>query len=98
MMMTGATDAIPWRALGIPAYGVSGIMIDPNDLRAHGRDERLPVKSFYEGLDFTYRLTKVLTGGGRSSSWWAIAATLSSFSSRTDSPRVNSNASVASAR
>jgi len=63
MMMTGATDAIPWRNLGIPAYGVSGIMIDPNDLRAHGRDERLPVKSFYEGLDFTYRLTKVLSGG-----------------------------------
>ncbi|MBM4195361.1 MAG: M20/M25/M40 family metallo-hydrolase [Gemmatimonadetes bacterium] len=61
MMMTGATDAIPWRALGIPAYGVSGIMIDPNDLRAHGRDERLPVKSFYDGLEFTDRLVRRLT-------------------------------------
>ena len=62
-VITGATDAIPWRNLGIPAYGVSDIMTDPSDLRAHRRDERLPVKSFYEGLDFTYRLTKVLTGG-----------------------------------
>lgn len=61
MMMTGATDAIPWRNLGIPAYGVSGIMIDPNDLRAHGRDERLPVKSFFDGLEFSYRLVKRLS-------------------------------------
>jgi acetylornithine deacetylase/succinyl-diaminopimelate desuccinylase-like protein len=60
-MMTGATDAIPWRALGTPAYGVSGIMIDPSDLRAHGRDERLLVKSFYDGQEFLYRLTKALS-------------------------------------
>jgi acetylornithine deacetylase/succinyl-diaminopimelate desuccinylase-like protein len=32
-----------------------------NDLRAHGRDERLPVKSFYEGQEFMYRLTKALS-------------------------------------
>ena len=60
-MMTGATDSQAWRALGIPAYGVSGIMIDPDDLRAHGRDERLPVKSFYDGQVFLYKLTKALT-------------------------------------
>ena len=60
-MMTGATDAQPWRALGIPAYGVSGVMIDPSDLRAHGRDERLPVKSFYDGQTFLYKLTKALS-------------------------------------
>ena len=60
-MMTGATDAQPWRALGVPAYGVSGIMLDMNDLRAHGRDERLPVKSFYDGQEFMYRLTRALS-------------------------------------
>lgn len=61
IMQGGATDAIPWRNAGIPAYGISGLMIDPDDLRLHGRDERLPVKSFYDGLEFTTRLTKVLT-------------------------------------
>jgi acetylornithine deacetylase/succinyl-diaminopimelate desuccinylase-like protein len=60
-MMTGATDAQPWRSLGIPAYGVSGIMLDPSDLRTHGRDERLPMKSLYEGQEFLYRLTKALS-------------------------------------
>lgn len=60
-MMTGATDAQPWRTLGVPSYGVSGIMIDMGDLRAHGRDERLPVKSFYDGQVFLYKLTKALT-------------------------------------
>ena len=63
-MMTGATDAQPWRALGVPSYGVSGIMIDPSDLRAHGRDERLPVKSFYDGQVFLYKLTKALSSSG----------------------------------
>jgi acetylornithine deacetylase/succinyl-diaminopimelate desuccinylase-like protein len=61
IMQGGATDATSWRNAGIPAYGVSGLMIDPDDLRLHGRDERVPVKSFYDALDFTTRLTKVLT-------------------------------------
>ncbi|MEO7965262.1 MAG: M20/M25/M40 family metallo-hydrolase [Gemmatimonadaceae bacterium] len=60
MMSTGATDSRFFRALGIPSYGVSGLMDDPTDIRAHGRDERLPVKSFYEGAEFLYRLTKAL--------------------------------------
>ena len=46
---------------GIPAYGVSGLMIDPDDLRLHGRDERVPVKSFYDAQEFTLRLVKRLT-------------------------------------
>lgn len=65
MMSTGATDSRFFRALGIPAYGVSGIMDDPSDIRAHGRDERIPIKSFYEGAEFLYRLTKVLASGAR---------------------------------
>jgi acetylornithine deacetylase/succinyl-diaminopimelate desuccinylase-like protein len=49
-MSTGATDSRFFRALGIPAYGVSGLFSDPTvDARAHGRDERMRVQSFYEG-------------------------------------------------
>jgi acetylornithine deacetylase/succinyl-diaminopimelate desuccinylase-like protein len=61
IMGTGATDSQPFRQIGIPAYGVSGLMGDPEDVRAHGRDERMLVKSFYDGQEFLYRLTKALT-------------------------------------
>ena len=61
IMGTGATDSKYFRAIGIPAYGVSGIFGDPNDGRAHGRDERILVKSFYEGQEFLYRLVKELS-------------------------------------
>lgn len=60
-MSTGATDSRFFRALGIPAYGVSGLFSDPTvDARAHGRDERMGVKSYFEGQEFLYRLTKAL--------------------------------------
>ncbi|MDA1080548.1 MAG: M20/M25/M40 family metallo-hydrolase [Gemmatimonadetes bacterium] len=58
-MSTGATDSQAFRVAGIPAYGVSGIMNDVDDIRAHGRDERLPIKSLYDGQEFLYRLTKL---------------------------------------
>jgi acetylornithine deacetylase/succinyl-diaminopimelate desuccinylase-like protein len=61
IMGTGATDSAPFRVLGIPAYGVSGLMGDPEDVRAHGRDERMLMKSYYDGQEFLYRLTKALT-------------------------------------
>jgi acetylornithine deacetylase/succinyl-diaminopimelate desuccinylase-like protein len=57
----GASDGIHTRALGISTYGLPGVFIDLNDDRSHGRDERLPVASFYEGVDFYYRFTKALT-------------------------------------
>jgi acetylornithine deacetylase/succinyl-diaminopimelate desuccinylase-like protein len=60
-MSTGATDGKFLRAAGIPTYGVSGIFGDPNDVRAHGRDERLLVKSFFDGEEFLYRLVKALS-------------------------------------
>lgn len=63
IMQGGATDAVPWRNAGIPAYGVSGLMVDPDDLRLHGRDERVPVKSFFDAQEFTVRLARLLTGG-----------------------------------
>jgi acetylornithine deacetylase/succinyl-diaminopimelate desuccinylase-like protein len=62
-MSTGATDSRFFRALGIPALGVSGLFSDPTvDARAHGRDERMRVQSFYEGQEFLYRLTRALAG------------------------------------
>jgi acetylornithine deacetylase/succinyl-diaminopimelate desuccinylase-like protein len=61
-MSTGATDSKYFRAIGIPAYGVSGIFSDPNDGRAHGRDERIAIKSYYDGQEFLYRLVKQLAG------------------------------------
>ena len=61
IMQGGATDAIPWRNAGIPAYGITGLMLDPDDMRLHGRDERVPVKSFFDAQEFTARLVKRLT-------------------------------------
>jgi acetylornithine deacetylase/succinyl-diaminopimelate desuccinylase-like protein len=60
IMGTGATDGKYFRSAGIPAYGVSGIFSDIDDVRAHGRDERVSVASFYEGLEFNYRLLRSL--------------------------------------
>ena len=62
-MSTGATDSQPLRAIGIPSYGVSGIMSDPEDIRSHGRDERMRIKSFFDGQEFLLRLTKLLAPG-----------------------------------
>ncbi|HKJ01319.1 MAG TPA: M20/M25/M40 family metallo-hydrolase [Longimicrobiales bacterium] len=62
-MSTGATDSRWFRARGIPALGVSGLFADPSvDARAHGRDERMRVQSFFEGHEFLYRLTRALAG------------------------------------
>jgi acetylornithine deacetylase/succinyl-diaminopimelate desuccinylase-like protein len=62
-MVSGATDGAFLRNAGIPTYGHSGLAEDVTENRAHGRDERVPVKSFYEGLEYLYRLVKVLGGG-----------------------------------
>lgn len=60
-METGASDSIYTIAAGIPSYGISGIAIDRDDVRAHGKDERLAVTSYYDGVDFYYRYLKALT-------------------------------------
>ncbi len=61
VMSTGATDGLYFRKKGIPVYGVSGIMVDVNDSRSHGRDERILVTSFLEGLEFQDRLVRAYT-------------------------------------
>ncbi len=60
VMETGATDGLYLRRAGLPTYGVTGLFIDLNDIRAHGQDERIGVKEFYEGHEFLYRLVKAL--------------------------------------
>jgi acetylornithine deacetylase/succinyl-diaminopimelate desuccinylase-like protein len=62
-MSTGATDGHFLRAAGIPTYGVSGIFSTPGETNAHGRDEKLRVKSFFEGLEFLDALVRRLAGG-----------------------------------
>ena len=64
-MSTGATDGRFLRASGVPTYGVSGIFSLPGENNAHGRDEKLRVKSFYEGLDFLDQLVRRLGGTPR---------------------------------
>jgi acetylornithine deacetylase/succinyl-diaminopimelate desuccinylase-like protein len=63
VMSTGATDGLYLRNGEIPTYGIDGNFGDMDDVRAHGRDERIGVKQFYEGLEFQYRLIKALSGG-----------------------------------
>ena len=64
-METGATDGAFLRAAGIPTYGVSGVFLDMDDIRAHGRDERIMVKSFYDGVEYIYQLIGEYAGGLR---------------------------------
>lgn len=60
-MSTGASDGIHTNAAGMPTYGVSGVAIDITDNREHGRDERLRMDSYYNGVVFYYRLLKLLS-------------------------------------
>ncbi|HEY6388920.1 MAG TPA: M20/M25/M40 family metallo-hydrolase [Candidatus Acidoferrum sp.] len=61
IMVMGATDGRYLRATGIPCYGIQGFFMDRDDIRFHGRDERLGVQSFYEGQAFLYELVKRLS-------------------------------------
>ena len=58
VMSTGATDSLFLRKAGIPIYGTSGIFGDIDDGRAHGKDERIGMKEFYDGQEYLYRLVK----------------------------------------
>jgi acetylornithine deacetylase/succinyl-diaminopimelate desuccinylase-like protein len=63
-MSAGGTDGSYLRNAGIPTYGHSGMAMEPRDsARIHGKDERVPVKSFYQGNEYLYRLVKMLSGG-----------------------------------
>jgi len=61
IMVMGATDGLYLRAAGIPTYGVQGFFMDRDDIRFHGRDERMGVTAFFEGQTFLYELVKSLS-------------------------------------
>ena len=60
-MADGASDGIYTNAAGMPTYGLSGIALESDDVRAHGKDERLPIASYDRGVDFYYDFLKTLT-------------------------------------
>jgi acetylornithine deacetylase/succinyl-diaminopimelate desuccinylase-like protein len=58
VMSTGTTDGMYTRSSGIPTYGVSAIESNPDDVRAHGKDERVGVESFYRATEFWLELMR----------------------------------------
>ncbi len=58
ILQPGGTDATWFNAAGIPAFGVSGLFIDPDLGGIHGLNERVRVTSLMEGREFLYRLVK----------------------------------------
>jgi acetylornithine deacetylase/succinyl-diaminopimelate desuccinylase-like protein len=62
-MADGASDGVYTNAAGMPTYGISGIELETNDVRAHGKDERLPIVSFDKGTEFYYDLVRALSTG-----------------------------------
>jgi len=55
-----SSDCIYFRRAGIPVYGLSAIFGDVDDITSHGRDEKVGVKEFYEGVEFMYRLIQAV--------------------------------------
>jgi acetylornithine deacetylase/succinyl-diaminopimelate desuccinylase-like protein len=64
-MSQGATDGKYLRIAGIPTFGLSGIADDYDDIRWHGKDERVSATALYEGREFMYRLVKTLSSSSR---------------------------------
>lgn len=62
VMENGASDSIHFAEAGIPSYGFSAIALERSDDRAHGRDERLPIDSYFKSVDFFYEFAKALGG------------------------------------
>jgi acetylornithine deacetylase/succinyl-diaminopimelate desuccinylase-like protein len=61
IMETGASDSIYTMMAGIPSYGINGVAIERDDVRAHGKDERVKIDSYYTGAEFYYQFLKSLT-------------------------------------
>ncbi len=63
-LIAGATDGRFLNNAGIPTYGLSGMFRDADGSGVHGLNERMPVRSLYEGQEFLYRVVKLYAGGG----------------------------------
>jgi len=61
IMEVGASDSVYTSNAGIPSYGICGVAIDRDDERAHGKDERVGIDSYYNGLEFYYQFLEALT-------------------------------------
>jgi acetylornithine deacetylase/succinyl-diaminopimelate desuccinylase-like protein len=59
-MSTGASDGVYTNAAGLPTYAIGGDYYERSDIRAHGKDERIAIPAFYQGVDFYYRFLKTL--------------------------------------
>ena len=64
-MSTGATDGKYLRTAGIPTFGIACMFFDMEDDRSHGKDERVGVQDFYDGIQFGYRFVKTLSSEPR---------------------------------
>ncbi len=62
-LLVATTDGRYTNNAGIPTYGLSGLFRDPDGSGVHGRNERIRVRSLYEGHDFLYRVVKLYAGG-----------------------------------
>ena len=60
-MVAGASDSVYTTEAGMPSYGISGMGMDRDENRAHGRDERIKVSDFDAGCEFFYRYLKAVT-------------------------------------
>jgi acetylornithine deacetylase/succinyl-diaminopimelate desuccinylase-like protein len=61
VMNAGASDSIYTMESGLPSYGIGGVSVDFDDVRAHGRDERVRIESFFTSVEFYYLYLKALT-------------------------------------
>jgi acetylornithine deacetylase/succinyl-diaminopimelate desuccinylase-like protein len=59
VMATGATDGRFLNAVGIPTYGLTGMFSEAAGSGAHGLNEKILVRSLYEGRDFLYEVVKL---------------------------------------
>jgi acetylornithine deacetylase/succinyl-diaminopimelate desuccinylase-like protein len=60
VMEPGATDGLFVRRAGIPTYGISALAQNPDDIRAHGKDERIEIQDFFNATQFWYQMVKMV--------------------------------------
>jgi acetylornithine deacetylase/succinyl-diaminopimelate desuccinylase-like protein len=61
--VSGGTDGMHFRRAGIPTFGIGGVFMNSDDVFAHGLNERVPIKAFYDALDHWTVIIKELAGG-----------------------------------
>jgi carboxypeptidase PM20D1 len=59
------TDGLEIRRAGIPTYGIMGLFMRDSDVFAHGLNERIPVRAFYDGPEYWHMVITELAGRGR---------------------------------